>query len=703
VGQDEDLVLEALRPVGDLCEMEVLPGARTVAVALLDEGAFEKEDFRSEDLRRGEAEEACRRVPRIGDKGDRDLAGDRLASRRRRPNVLRPVPFESGKELPFHLRREEPECRDAVVDREGGHGEIAPDEDRDTRFHPLDARVVPDPFEPLVEGEDLAPERDGVRVRPRDASRHPLEPPLRAPVGEPRRVVEMGVREEEVRNGHELGRGAPEVKREPERREVKPGLAPGGRDPGDGKTGEDRRARAFPGLPAHPPRVPVLYWGLVAHFNHTTRELTAKIVYYGPALGGKTTNLRTLHAKFDHASKWKLLSLATAQERTIYFDLLPVELGNIKGYTVRFQLCTVPGQVFYNETRKILLRGVDGIVFVVDSQPTMLSGNLESFQNLRENLREEKIALKSLPVVIQYNKRDLPASLPVGTLQESLDLAAYPFVEASATEGTGIIETFRLVSKLTFVDLLRRLQKGDPGVNETAGAALVAATEAEPNLASEAPEMVFAQAATALPVTHEPSAVFAEPEPPPAGAEPDATEAESLPASSGLPPSMSFEDLGLGEDSEGWESTSDDTGPDFDDELSLDSPLMTSHLPDEADLAATRAIPSPTSLPPLLPPGEWPAPTPEAVAVESPEPSEPVEPSEPPLSLLPPLVDAWREEAEERLGARLTALEEEISVLRSALAESRIREDSLESRTEELQYRWDSLRKLLSEDEPQGG
>ncbi len=446
----------------------------------------------------------------------------------------------------------------------------------------------------------------------------------------------------------------------------------------------------------------------MALFNQSTRELTAKIVYYGPALSGKTTNLRTLHAKLDHASTGKLLSLATAQDRTIYFDLLPVELGNIKGYTVRFQLCTVPGQVFYNETRKIVLRGVDGIVFVVDSQPTMLSHDLESFQNLRENLREEKIALESLPVVIQYNKRDLPASLPVGALQESLDLGAYPFVEASATEGAGIVETFRLVSKLTFVDLLRRLQKGDPGVNETAAAALVAATEAVPALASEAPEMVFAQAETALPVTREPSAVFAEPEPPPAaespeplpvaaGAEPGAAEAELPPASSGLPLSMAFEGLGLEEDSVGWESTSDDTGPHFDDEPSLDTSLVTSELPSEADLASTRAIPTPASLPPLLPPEEPPAPTPEAVVVESAEPAEP--PPPPP----PPLVDARREEAEERLGARLTALEEEISVLRSALAESRSREDSLQARTEELQRRWDSLRKLLSEDTPQSG
>ncbi len=440
----------------------------------------------------------------------------------------------------------------------------------------------------------------------------------------------------------------------------------------------------------------------MALFNHTTRELTAKIVYYGPALGGKTTNLRTLHAKLDHAAKGKLLSLSTAQDRTIYFDLLPVELGNIKGYTVRFQLCTVPGQVFYNETRKIVLRGVDGVVFVVDSQPAMLSHNLESFQNLRENLRGERTSLEGIPIVIQYNKRDLPASLSVATLQESLDLAAYPFVEASATEGAGIVETFRLVSKLTFVDLLRRLQKGDPGVNETAAAALVAATEVAPALASEAPEMVFAQAEMAPPVLHEPSAVFEEPElePVSAGTEPAAAEAELLPVSPGLPPSMAFEVLGLEEDSEGWEPTSDDAGPGFDDEPPLDSSLATSELPTEADLATTRAIPTPRSLPPLFPPEELPASTPEAVAVEPSGPAGTTElPSPPPL----PTAETGHDEAEVRFGARLTALEEEISLLRSALAESRCREDSLQARAEEMQRRWDSLRRILSEEGTPGG
>ncbi len=197
----------------------------------------------------------------------------------------------------------------------------------------------------------------------------------------------------------------------------------------------------------------------MALFNHATKELTAKIVYYGPGLCGKTTNLKILHQRLERGAG-KLLSLSTAQDRTIYFDLLPIELGNIKGYTVRFQVCTVPGQVFYNETRRIVLRGVDGLVFVVDSQWSMLSHNLESFQNLKENLADEKIPLESLPVVIQYNKRDLPSALSVEALQEALGFQSYPYVEAVASEGMGVLETFKLASKLTFVDLLRRLQRG---------------------------------------------------------------------------------------------------------------------------------------------------------------------------------------------------------------------------------------------------
>jgi len=197
-------------------------------------------------------------------------------------------------------------------------------------------------------------------------------------------------------------------------------------------------------------------------YSHATRELTAKVVYYGPGLSGKTTNLQALHDRLDKGATGRLLSLATPQDRTIYFDLLPVELGNIKGNTVRFQLCTVPGQVFYNETRKLVLKGVDGIVFVVDSQWSVLSHDLESYQNLLENLRLGGMAPETIPIVVQYNKRDLPGILSIEALQDALGFREFPFVEAVASEGKGVVETFRLISKMTFVDLIRRLSRRGP-------------------------------------------------------------------------------------------------------------------------------------------------------------------------------------------------------------------------------------------------
>src|SRR5215813_11024887 len=197
-------------------------------------------------------------------------------------------------------------------------------------------------------------------------------------------------------------------------------------------------------------------------YNAGTRELTAKIVYYGPGLGGKTTNLQVLHDRLDPSTVGKLLNLATQTDRTIYFDLLPVELGDIKGYKIRFQLATVPGQTAFNETRRVVLKGVDGIVFVADSQWTMLPKNLESWQNLKDNLKSNEISFEKIPVVIQYNKRDLADILAVEAMQEALGLSSYPFVEAVASAGRGVTETFKLISKLTFVDLLRRLQGRKP-------------------------------------------------------------------------------------------------------------------------------------------------------------------------------------------------------------------------------------------------
>jgi hypothetical protein len=211
-------------------------------------------------------------------------------------------------------------------------------------------------------------------------------------------------------------------------------------------------------------------------YNAATRELTAKIVYYGPGLCGKTTNLKVLHDRLEPGTAGKLLNLQTQTDRTIYFDLLPVELGDIKGYKIRFQLATVPGQTAFNETRRVVLKGVDGIVFVADSQWTMLPKNLESWQNLKDNLKSNEISFEKIPVVIQYNKRDLADILAVDAMQEALGLSSYPFVEAVASAGRGVTETFKLISKLTFVDLLRRLQ-GRRAEEETAGPAAAPAGE----------------------------------------------------------------------------------------------------------------------------------------------------------------------------------------------------------------------------------
>jgi signal recognition particle receptor subunit beta len=167
-------------------------------------------------------------------------------------------------------------------------------------------------------------------------------------------------------------------------------------------------------------------------FNHATREITAKIVYYGPGLCGKTTNLMVIFDKLDPKQKGKMLSLATKTDRTLFFDLLPVDIGKVGNFILKIQLYTVPGQVFYNETRKLVLRGADAVVFVADSQPSMIESNRESFGNLMENLRENQIDPNDTPIVVQFNKRDIPGVLPVEDLQRQLELEGYPATEAAA-------------------------------------------------------------------------------------------------------------------------------------------------------------------------------------------------------------------------------------------------------------------------------
>jgi signal recognition particle receptor subunit beta len=198
-------------------------------------------------------------------------------------------------------------------------------------------------------------------------------------------------------------------------------------------------------------------------FNHATREMTAKIVYYGPGLCGKTTNLMVIFDKLDPKSKGKMLSLATKTDRTLFFDLLPVDIGKVGNFNLKIQLYTVPGQVFYNETRKLVLKGADSVVFVADSQPSMVESTRESFANLMENLEENQIDPDDTPIVIQYNKRDIPGVLPIEKLQEQLGLEGYPYTEASAIKGEGVMETFKLVSKITAKHLFNRLKgKSEP-------------------------------------------------------------------------------------------------------------------------------------------------------------------------------------------------------------------------------------------------
>ncbi|HET8796796.1 MAG TPA: GTPase domain-containing protein [Thermoanaerobaculia bacterium] len=230
-------------------------------------------------------------------------------------------------------------------------------------------------------------------------------------------------------------------------------------------------------------------------FNHATREMTAKIVYYGPGLCGKTTNLMVIFDKLDPKSKGKMLSLATKTDRTLFFDLLPVDIGKVGPFNLKIQLYTVPGQVFYNETRKLVLKGADSVVFVADSQPAMLEANRESFANLLENLAENQIDVNDTPIVIQYNKRDIPGVLPVEKLQESLGFEGYPYTEASAIRGDGVMETFRLISKITAKHLFSRLKgpRGEAAKKPSAppvGTPKVAVKTPEPEPEPEIPAML---------------------------------------------------------------------------------------------------------------------------------------------------------------------------------------------------------------------
>jgi signal recognition particle receptor subunit beta len=191
----------------------------------------------------------------------------------------------------------------------------------------------------------------------------------------------------------------------------------------------------------------------MSFINYMAREINCKIVYYGPGLCGKTTNLQYIYEKTNPAAKGKMISLATETERTLFFDFLPIALGEIRGFKTRFHLYTVPGQVFYDASRKLILKGVDGVIFVADSQIERLEANQESVENLRLNLAEQGYALEKLPYVMQYNKRDLPNVVPVEELRELLNPTRVPEYEGSARVGTGVFETLKAVSKLVLNEL----------------------------------------------------------------------------------------------------------------------------------------------------------------------------------------------------------------------------------------------------------
>ncbi len=219
--------------------------------------------------------------------------------------------------------------------------------------------------------------------------------------------------------------------------------------------------------------------------NYASREINCKLVYYGPGLGGKTTNLEYIYEKVAPASKGKMISLATETERTLFFDFLPVDLGTIRGFKTRFHLYTVPGQVYYNASRKLILKGVDGVVFVADSQMERMEANIESMQNLYDNMAQHGIDLTRLPFVVQYNKRDLPNAAPLAQLQDALNpgwpvedparqrplpdptrpgdmlvqeiegtwIERVPYFEAVALRGDGVFDTLRAISKLVLKTL----------------------------------------------------------------------------------------------------------------------------------------------------------------------------------------------------------------------------------------------------------
>jgi len=190
--------------------------------------------------------------------------------------------------------------------------------------------------------------------------------------------------------------------------------------------------------------------------NYAAKEINCKIVYYGPGLCGKTTNLQYIYTKTAPDAKGKMISLATETDRTLFFDFLPLDLGTIRGFTTRFHLYTVPGQVFYDASRKLILKGVDGVVFVADSQQARMDANVESVRNLEQNLAEHGFDLPTMPYALQFNKRDLPTAVAVDEMYRVLNFKREPTFEAVATTGQGVFDTLKSVAKQILIELRKR-------------------------------------------------------------------------------------------------------------------------------------------------------------------------------------------------------------------------------------------------------
>jgi hypothetical protein len=191
----------------------------------------------------------------------------------------------------------------------------------------------------------------------------------------------------------------------------------------------------------------------LSFINFAAREINCKLVYYGPGLGGKTANLQWIYDNATPGNKGKMISLATETDRTLFFDFLPLDLGTVRGFKTRFHLYTVPGQVFYEASRKLILKGADGVVFVADSQEERMDANHETLEGLQEHLKEHGLDFQTIPYVLQLNKRDLPTALSIDDLKKELQLKGEPVVEAVAFQGTGVFETLKAVAQLVLAEL----------------------------------------------------------------------------------------------------------------------------------------------------------------------------------------------------------------------------------------------------------